>query len=81
MLPRSSVLFLVLGALIASAPQSQTVPQSNGNLTPIFKAKARLVLVDVVVTNSKGDPVLGLKTQDFARGSALRSKAALRPQK
>jgi len=65
MLPRSSVLFLVLGASIASAPQSQTVPQSNGNPTPIFKAKARLVLVDVVVTNGKGDPVPGLKKQDF----------------
>ncbi len=65
MLPRSSVLFLVLGASIASAPQSQTVPQSNGNLTPVFKAKARLVLVDVVVTNGKGDPVSGLKKQDF----------------
>lgn len=56
MLPRSNVLFLVLGASIASAPQSQTVPQSNGNLTQIVKAKARLVLVDVVVTNGKGDP-------------------------
>jgi len=65
MLPRISVLFLVLGASIASAPQSQTVLQSNGNPTPIFKAKARLVLVDVVVTNGKGDPVSGLKKQDF----------------
>lgn len=65
MLPRISVLFLVLGASIASAPQSQTVLQSNGNPTPIFKAKAQLVLVDVVVTNGKGDPVSGLKKQEF----------------
>jgi Ca-activated chloride channel family protein len=32
---------------------------------PTFKAEARLVLLDVVVTTGKGEPVPGLHREDF----------------
>jgi VWFA-related protein len=63
MLPRCSVVFLVLGCSILAIPQSQTKPSNDAGAS--FKAKARLVLVDVVVTNNKGEPVPGLKKEDF----------------
>ena len=34
--------------------------------TPVLKAAVRLVLVDVVVTDSKGQPVTGMQKKDFA---------------
>ena len=37
----------------------------NSDQTPIFRANARAVLVDVVVTDSHGNPVPGLRQQDF----------------
>jgi len=45
--------------------QSQTVPRESGNAVATLKTKVRLVLVDVVVTNGKGDAVAGLHQQDF----------------
>ena len=64
MVPSCSLLLVVLWASIAASPQSQT---ASPDLHPIptFKANARLVLVDVVVTNNKGDPVTGLQKEDF----------------
>src|SRR5581483_3550750 len=64
MLHRYGVPLLVLWAAIASSPQSPTGTPGAQSL-PTFKAKARLVLLDVVVTNNKGEPVTGLKKEDF----------------
>ena len=44
-------------------PQTAQVPPSAN---PTFKAKTQLVLVDVVVTDSKGHPVAGLQKDEFA---------------
>src|SRR5215472_19169945 len=46
-----------------SAPSQN--PQDNSAPVPTVKAKVREVLVDVVVTDSKGDPIPGLKHEDF----------------
>jgi len=46
-----------------SAPSQN--PQDNSTPPPTVKAKVREVLVDVVVTDSKGDPIPGLKHGDF----------------
>ena len=45
--------------------QSQTVTPNNANPIPSIKTRVRLVLVDVVVTNNKGEPVPGLHKADF----------------
>jgi VWFA-related protein len=44
---------------------SQTAAPDSGNTVATIKSKVRLVLVDVVVTNGKGDAVTGLQKQDF----------------
>ncbi|HYM77007.1 MAG TPA: VWA domain-containing protein [Candidatus Dormibacteraeota bacterium] len=62
---RWNVLFLVLSAAMAASPQSQTKTPDTTNPLPTVKSKVRLVLVDVVVANNKGEPVEGLKKQDF----------------
>src|SRR5215472_7996592 len=46
-----------------SAPSQN--PRDNSTPPPTVKAKVREVLVDVVVTDSKGEPVPGLKKEDF----------------
>ena len=64
MLSRCSVLLIVLFLSTAAAAQPQTAAPA-ANSVPTFRAKARLVLVDVVVTTGKGEPVSGLKKEDF----------------
>ncbi len=44
---------------------SQTSAPAAGNATTTIKSKVRLVLVDVVVTNGKGEAVTGLRQEDF----------------
>ena len=44
---------------------SQTAAPDSGNTVATIKSKVRLVLVDVVVTNGKGEAVTGLQKQDF----------------
>ncbi|MGP0018903.1 MAG: VWA domain-containing protein [Candidatus Sulfotelmatobacter sp.] len=61
---RSFIVCLALLALTSTLVASQTAPAS-GNPAAVLKTKARLVLVDVVVTNDKGDPVSGLQKKDF----------------
>jgi VWFA-related protein len=62
---RSSILSLALLALVATPGSSQTAPPAADASTTTLKTKARLVLVDVVVTTDKGDPVTGLQKKDF----------------
>src|SRR5215472_19319440 len=50
---------------MAASPQSQTSAANHTNPIPALRTRARLVLVDVVVTNNKGEPVPGLKKEDF----------------
>lgn len=64
MLARSIVLSLVLSMPVATA-QSQKGVQDNKIPIPTLKTKVRLVLVDVVVTNNKGELVPGLTKADF----------------
>ena len=47
--------------LAAVALHSQTAPNSVAT----FQAKARVVIEDIVVTNSKGEPIPGLHKEDF----------------
>lgn len=65
MFRRSLVLFLALCTLFVSLAQSQQAAQDNKAPIPTLKTRVRLVLVDVVVSNSKGEPVSGLKKEDF----------------
>jgi VWFA-related protein len=64
MLPRCVVSLTLLLLSIPAAPQSAKPPDTTDSAAT-FKAKARLVLVDVVVSNDKGDPVTGLQKKDF----------------
>ncbi|UWZ84193.1 VWA domain-containing protein [Occallatibacter riparius] len=54
-----SVALLSLPSAFAQSP-----PQAQPE-TPTFQMSARDVIVDVVVTNDKGEPVKGLKASDF----------------
>ena len=54
------LLFLVLAAALLQA-QAPAAAEQN----PTFKANTRLVLLDVVVTDSNGQPVHDLKSEDF----------------
>ncbi len=70
MLQRASssfLLILLFGFLTAVFPWtlcSQT-RASDANQPPVFKANARTVVLDVVVTGKNGRPVVGLHRQDF----------------
>lgn len=55
-------LLLLLG--IASLEFRTSSAQTTA-ATPTFKAEARIVLLDVVVTNGKGDSIPGLTAKDF----------------
>ncbi len=56
---------LGLLVLMAAPIDSQTPAPDSGRAMPALKAQARLVLLDVVVTNGKGEPVPGLRQEDF----------------
>jgi len=53
--------FIVFSPWVAALLHSQTAADN----TATIKAKSRLVVVDVVVTNDKGDPITGLEKKDF----------------
>ncbi len=65
MLRRSKLLFLFLCTSIAAPSQSPTQAPNKAGSLPTLKTRVRLVLVDVVVTDNKGDPVTGLHKDDF----------------
>jgi VWFA-related protein len=47
------------------AGSTQTTPSGQSSSTPVFRANSRLVVVDVVATDHRGEPVKGLKPGDF----------------
>jgi VWFA-related protein len=63
---RGSILSLVLLPSIVLSLHSQTAPSDKTSLAPTLKTKARLVVVDVVITDNKGKPLTGLHKADFA---------------
>jgi VWFA-related protein len=61
---------LLLGASLLAAPQTETpaprgTPASAAQEAPTFRAEVEQVLVDVVVTDNKGNPVRGLTADDL----------------
>jgi len=63
---RSSLLSLCWLVLAQSAAQPAQTGQSNENQSTLtVRANTRLVVVDVVATDNKGEPVTGLKPGDF----------------
>jgi hypothetical protein len=59
---------LLLSVVVTLHPLSlypQTASPDSGKAVPKVKSNVRLVLVDAVVTNSKGDAVTGLHAEDF----------------
>ncbi len=55
----------LLPFLLVFPLHSQTAAPDSGNTVCNYQTKVRLVLVDVVVTNGKGDAVTGLQKEDF----------------
>ncbi len=62
---RGRLLFVFLLCSSVVSVYSQTAAPDARQAVPTLKAKARLVLVDVVVTNGKGEAVTGLHKGDF----------------
>src|SRR5262249_53341851 len=65
-----SLLVLILGtcSLSRGADQQPAAPQAASSASPsatVLRATTRLVVVDVVATDSKGEPVLDLTADDF----------------
>ncbi len=60
----SVALFGCLASVVSSAFGQTAVPDANGRL--VFKANARIVVLDVVVTGRNGQPVQGLHKEDFS---------------
>lgn len=63
MSPRNSAWFVPL--LVCASVQAQTsTPKSDQNIAT-FRSNVRVVVLDVVVSNTKGEPVPGLHSDDF----------------
>lgn len=65
MLTGRIALLFVLGGPLVMAAQSRNVVPNNQAGVPTFKTGTRLVTLDIVVTNGKGDPISGLKQEGF----------------
>lgn len=62
------IVFCTLCATLYSqtpADPAPEKPQETSNPAFVFKTSSRLVVVDVVATNGKGEPVTDLKAEDF----------------
>ena len=57
--------FLLCPLLLSAALNSQTASPAKSQPAPTFESNVRVVLLDVVVTDSKGNPVTGLTQDDF----------------
>ena len=56
---------LILVLCFALPLLAQQAAQDSGNAVPKIKTQVRRVLVDVIVTDAKGDAITGLKKKDF----------------
>ncbi len=57
---------VVLVVVVTACGMKAGAQQPAGDTgTPVFRATTRLVVVDVVVTDKQGKPVMGLKPEDF----------------
>ena len=57
--------FLLLPLFLSVLLFSQTAPTSNSQALATFQSNVRVVLLDVIVTDSNGNPVTGLTQNDF----------------
>ena len=57
--------FLLLAVASVQAQTSEPQTSNSNGQVPTIKTEARAVVVDVVVTQGKGEPVLGLHKEDF----------------
>jgi VWFA-related protein len=62
---RRWLFWLVLSSMVVASLQSQTSTPDSTDVRPTFKASARVVVVDVVVTDRNDEPVQGLHKEDF----------------
>jgi VWFA-related protein len=66
---KSSTLFVLVAGLTAAALSAQSPPQNASAAAqasaPAIKVETRVVLVDIVVTGAKGEPIVNLKKDDF----------------
>jgi len=58
---------LLTGAALGQQTTAKTAPAAGNGASqqPVLKVKTRLVIVDVVARNSKGEPITDLKADDF----------------
>ncbi len=61
-----NVLSPILFGVLVAAALAQQAPPRNSKPQTIFRSNVRRVVVDVVVTDSHGQPVKGLKQSDFS---------------
>jgi VWFA-related protein len=64
-LRRHCFLWLVLLSFLAPSLHAQNAPAKPAGDLPAIKSEVRIVLVDVVVTKGKGEPIPGLHKEDF----------------
>src|SRR5260370_8530554 len=63
---KPSRIFLTTHLFLIASLASAFAQQSPSNQTPTIRTNSRIVIVDVVATDSKGQPVHNLKASDFA---------------
>src|SRR5689334_24200306 len=57
---------VIVGALFTVAfAQQPSKPSGQTGSSTVLKSTTRLVVIDVVASNSRGEPVLDLRAQDF----------------
>jgi VWFA-related protein len=61
-----NVLLPSISGILVAAALAQQAPPVNSKPQTIFRSNVRRVVVDVVVTDSRGQPVKGLKQGDFS---------------
>jgi hypothetical protein len=61
----SAVVLLIARIAISIAKAQNQAPSLSSSATPVFRANARLVQVDLVVTDKSGNPIIGLHKSDF----------------
>jgi VWFA-related protein len=61
----SAVVVVLMTFTLSTAKAQNQTPKSSSSATLVFRANARLVQVDVVVTNRSGNPITGLNKSDF----------------